>query len=53
VGDSATDQAAAEGAGTHYIGLGERSGRARGHEYRIDTLAELPRKLEAIFTAAR
>jgi phosphoglycolate phosphatase len=53
VGDSATDQAAAHGAGTHYIGLGDRSGCARGDKYRIDTLAELPGKLEMVFAAAR
>ena len=49
VGDSATDQIAAEGAGTHYIGLGERSGRERGHVHRIEKLAELPEKLERVF----
>jgi phosphoglycolate phosphatase len=53
VGDSATDQIAADGAGTHYIGLGDRSGRERGHSHRVDMLSELPAKLEQIFAAAR
>jgi HAD superfamily hydrolase (TIGR01549 family) len=52
VGDSATDQIAAEGAGSHYIGLGDRSGRERGHDHRIDLLAELPEKLERLFKPA-
>ena len=49
VGDSATDKIAADGAGTHYVGLGDRSGRERGHTHRIDTLAELPERLEKLF----
>jgi phosphoglycolate phosphatase len=49
VGDSATDKIAADGAGTHYVGLGDRSGRERGHTHRIDTLAELPERLEELF----
>jgi len=49
VGDSATDRIAAEGAGTHYIGLGDRSGRERGDAHRIDTLAELPERLQRLF----
>ncbi len=44
VGDSATDRIAAEGAGTHFIGLGARA----PHLFQIATLAELPQKLREL-----
>lgn len=53
VGDSATDQIAAQAAGTHYIGLGGRCGHDRGHTHRIEALAELPERIERLFASAR
>lgn len=44
VGDSATDRIAAEAAGTHFIGLGERA----PHFHQIASLAELPAKLREL-----
>ena len=41
VGDSSTDRLAAEAAGTHFIGVGERA----PHVHQITSLAELPGKL--------
>ena len=49
VGDSQTDRVAAEAAGTHFIGVGDRV----DHDHRIDHLSELPDRLELIFRAAR
>jgi phosphoglycolate phosphatase len=45
VGDSETDRIAAEAAGTHFIGVGERV----DHSHRIDRLVELPDRLDMIF----
>ena len=45
VGDSETDRIAAEAAGTHFIGVGDRV----AHDHRIDHLAELPERIELIF----
>jgi phosphoglycolate phosphatase len=45
VGDSEIDRIAAEGAGTHFIGLGERA----PHNHHIAELAHLPDKLLEIF----
>jgi HAD superfamily hydrolase (TIGR01509 family) len=45
VGDSATDLVAAEAAGMHFIGLGERA----PHVHQIGRLEELPEKLHEIF----
>lgn len=44
VGDSATDRIAAEAAGTHFIGVGERA----PHLHQIASLAELPAKLREL-----
>jgi phosphoglycolate phosphatase len=44
VGDSATDRIAAEAAGTHFIGVGERA----PHVHRIASLVELPAKLREL-----
>jgi HAD superfamily hydrolase (TIGR01509 family) len=41
VGDSSTDHLAAEAAGTHFVGMGERV----KHVHQIASLAELPEKL--------
>ncbi len=49
VGDSQTDRVAAEAAGTHFIGVGDRV----DHDHRIDHLSELPDRLEVIFGAVR
>jgi len=48
VGDSETDRIAAQAAGTHFIGVGERV----DHEHRIDLLIELPEQLERMFGPA-
>jgi len=48
VGDSPTDRIAAEAAGIHFIGVGNRV----DHEHRIDQLIELPDRLELIFGGA-
>lgn len=45
VGDSATDLIAAEAAGLHFIGLGERA----PHIHQIELLEQLPAKLQEIF----
>jgi phosphoglycolate phosphatase len=45
IGDSETDRIAAQAAGTHFIGVGERV----DHEHRIDQLIELPKQLERMF----
>jgi phosphoglycolate phosphatase len=45
VGDSETDRIAAEAAGTHFIGVGDRV----DHQHRIDLLIELPARLDLIF----
>lgn len=45
VGDSETDRIAAEGAGTHFIGVGARV----DHAHRIATIAELPATLARVF----
>ena len=45
VGDSETDRIAAEAAGTHFIGVGERA----PHANQIRLLGELPRELERLF----
>ena len=45
VGDSETDRIAAEAAGTHFIGVGERA----THVNQIRLLDELPRELERLF----
>jgi phosphoglycolate phosphatase-like HAD superfamily hydrolase len=45
VGDSATDLIAAEAAGLHFIGLGERA----PHVHQIERLEELSAKLQEIF----
>jgi phosphoglycolate phosphatase len=47
VGDSETDRIAAEGAGTHFIGVGARV----DHAHRIETIAELPATLARVFRA--
>ena len=52
VGDSESDRIAAEAAGTHFIGVGDRPGYHPGHEQRIDALAELPDALSRIFGSA-
>jgi phosphoglycolate phosphatase len=52
VGDSETDRIAAEAAGTHFIGVGDRLDHV-DHQHRIDHLIELPERLELIFGAAR
>lgn len=44
VGDSDTDRQAADAAGTHFIGVGERV----DHEHRIASLGELPGALKRI-----
>jgi HAD superfamily hydrolase (TIGR01509 family) len=44
VGDSETDRIAAEAAGAHFIGLGERA----PHFHQIASLAELPEKLREL-----
>jgi HAD superfamily hydrolase (TIGR01509 family) len=44
VGDSETDRIAAEGAGTHFVGLGERA----PHFHQIGNLVELPEKLREL-----
>jgi phosphoglycolate phosphatase len=49
VGDSATDLIAAQGAGVHFIGLGERV----DHEHRIEQLIHLPEHLDRRFGPAR
>ncbi|MGD0288519.1 MAG: HAD family hydrolase [Candidatus Binataceae bacterium] len=49
VGDSETDRIAAEAAGVHFIGLGDRV----DHEHWIEQLIELPERLELIFGPAR
>jgi len=49
VGDSETDRIAAEGAGTHFIGLGERA----KHIHRIEMLGELPDAIERLLEAIR
>lgn len=48
VGDSETDRVAAQAAGTHFIGVGERV----NHEHRIEHLTELPEQLERMFRPA-
>ena len=45
VGDSETDRIAAEAAGTHFIGVGDRA----PHEHQIEALLHLPQKLIAMF----
>jgi phosphoglycolate phosphatase len=49
VGDSQTDQIAAEAAGVHFLGVGERV----DHEHRIGHLKELPEHLERRFGGGR
>lgn len=49
VGDSITDRIAAEAAGVHFIGLGDRV----DHEHWIEQLIELPERLERMFGAPR
>lgn len=44
VGDSETDRVAAEAAGTHFIGVGERA----PHFHQIASLGELPAKLREL-----
>lgn len=44
VGDSETDRIAAEAAGTHFVGIGERA----AHFHQIASLAELPEKLREL-----
>jgi len=46
VGDSETDRIAAEAAGTHFIGVGERA----PHRHQIATLERLPEKLVEMFS---
>jgi HAD superfamily hydrolase (TIGR01509 family) len=45
VGDSETDRVAAQGAGTHFIGVGERA----PHRHQIASLAQLPQTLREFF----
>ena len=45
VGDSETDRIAAESAGTHFIGVGDRA----PHQHQIATLARLPEALKKLF----
>jgi phosphoglycolate phosphatase len=45
IGDSETDRIAAESAGTHFIGVGDRA----PHRNQIATLAQLPQKLGDLF----
>ncbi len=45
IGDSETDRIAAAGAGTYFIGVGERA----PHHHQIEHLGELPEKLREIF----
>ncbi len=45
IGDSETDRIAAEEAGTHFIGVGERA----PHFHQIEHLGQLPEKLRELF----
>ena len=45
IGDSETDRIAAESAGTHFIGVGERA----PHRYQIESLEQLPEMLRDRF----
>ncbi|HEX3409133.1 MAG TPA: HAD family hydrolase [Candidatus Binataceae bacterium] len=49
VGDSITDRIAAQAAGVHFIGLGDRV----DHEHWIEQLIELPERLVRMFGAPR